>query len=46
MPRQSGITNEFAYQCFEPSGSTRNTDIRTAFSITDYVFRWLDCEFI
>ena len=40
------LVNKFAYQRFEPSGFTRNPDIRTAFSITDYVFRWLGCEFI
>jgi len=40
------LVNKFAYQRFEPSGYTRNPDIRTAFSITDYVFRWLGCEFI
>ena len=40
------LVNKFAYQRFEPSGYTRNADIRTAFSITDYVFRWLGCEFI
>ena len=40
------LVNKFAYQRFEPSGFTRNPDIRTAFSITDYVFRWLGCQFI
>ena len=40
------LVNRFAYQRFEPSGFTKNPDIRTAFSITDYVFRWLGCEFI
>jgi ribonucleoside-diphosphate reductase alpha chain len=40
------LVNKFAYQRFEPSGYTRNANIRTAFSITDYVFRWLGCEFI
>jgi ribonucleoside-diphosphate reductase alpha chain len=40
------LVNKFAYQRFEPSGYTRNPNIRTAFSITDYVFRWLGCEFI
>jgi len=40
------LVNKFAYQRFEPSGFTTNPDIRTAFSITDYVFRWLGCEFI
>lgn len=40
------MVKKFAYQRFEPSGYTRNPSIRTAFSITDYVFRWLGCEFI
>jgi ribonucleoside-diphosphate reductase alpha chain len=40
------LVEKFAYQRFEPSGFTRNPDIRTAFSITDYVFRWIGCEFI
>ncbi len=40
------LVNKFAYQRFEPSGYTKNPNIRTAFSITDYVFRWLGCEFI
>lgn len=40
------LVSKFAYQRFEPSGFTRNPDIRTAFSITDYVFRWLGCQFI
>jgi ribonucleoside-diphosphate reductase alpha chain len=40
------MVKKFAYQRFEPSGFTKNPDIRTAFSITDYVFRWMGCEFI
>ena len=40
------MVKKFAYQRFEPSGYTKNPDIRTATSITDYVFRWLGCEFI
>ncbi len=40
------LVKKFAYQRFEPSGYTRNPDIRNAFSITDYVFRWLGCQFI
>jgi ribonucleoside-diphosphate reductase alpha chain len=40
------MVRKFAYQRFEPSGFTKNSDIRTAFSITDYVFRWMGCEFI
>ena len=40
------LVKKFAYQRFEPSGFTKNQDIRSAFSITDYVFRWMGCEFI
>ncbi|MBE2204941.1 MAG: vitamin B12-dependent ribonucleotide reductase [Chthoniobacterales bacterium] len=40
------LVKKFAYQRFEPSGFTKNRDIRTAHSITDYIFRWLGCEFI
>ena len=40
------LVKKFAYQRFEPSGFTNNPDIRTAFSITDYVFRWMGCHFI
>jgi len=40
------LVKKFAYQRFEPSGFTKNPDIRNAFSLTDYVFRWMGCEFI
>ena len=40
------MVRKFAHQRFEPSGFTKNPDIRTASSITDYVFRWLGCQFI
>ena len=40
------LVRKFAYQRFEPSGFTKNPDIRNATSITDYVFRWLGCRFI
>src|SRR5438094_581334 len=36
------LVRKFAHQRFEPSGFTKNAEIRNAFSITDYVFRWLD----
>jgi ribonucleoside-diphosphate reductase alpha chain len=42
----TALVKKFAYQRFEPSGFTRNPDIRNATSITDYVFRWLGCQFI
>jgi ribonucleoside-diphosphate reductase alpha chain len=40
------LVKKFAFQRFEPSGFTKNPDIRQATSITDYVFRWLGCQFI
>ncbi len=40
------LVKKFAYQRFEPSGFTKNPDIRNATSITDYIFRWLGCHFI
>jgi ribonucleoside-diphosphate reductase alpha chain len=45
VPLES-LVKKFAYQRFEPSGFTKNPDIRSATSITDYVFRWLGCQFI
>jgi ribonucleoside-diphosphate reductase alpha chain len=45
VPLES-LVKKFAYQRFEPSGFTKNPDIRHASSITDYVFRWLACQFI
>jgi ribonucleoside-diphosphate reductase alpha chain len=45
VPLES-LVKKFAYQRFEPSGFTKNPDIRHATSITDYVFRWLACKFI
>ena len=40
------LVRKFAHVRFEPSGFTRNPDIRSAASIIDYVFRWLGCRFI
>ena len=45
VPLES-LVKKFAYQRFEPSGFTKNPDIRNATCITDYVFRWLGCQFI
>jgi ribonucleoside-diphosphate reductase alpha chain len=45
VPLES-LVKKFAYQRFEPSGFTKNPDIRSTTSITDYVFRWLGCQFI
>jgi len=40
------LVRKFAHQRFEPSGFTKNPEIRNAASITDYVFRWLAFQFI
>ncbi|MCG3147467.1 MAG: Vitamin B12-dependent ribonucleotide reductase [Verrucomicrobiae bacterium] len=40
------LVKKFAHQRFEPSGFTKNADIPIAKSITDYLFRWLACQFI
>ncbi len=45
VPLES-LVKKFAYQRFEPSGFTKNPDIRNATSIADYVYRWLGCQFI
>jgi len=45
VPLES-LVRKFAHQRFEPSGFTKNPDIRNASSITDYVFRWMALEFI
>jgi len=40
------LVKKFAHQRFEPSGFTKNPDIRNAASIIDYVFRWMAIQFI
>jgi ribonucleoside-diphosphate reductase alpha chain len=40
------LLRKFAHQRFEPSGFTKNPEIRNASSITDYVFRWMAMQFI
>ncbi len=40
------LVRKFAHQRFEPSGFTKNPEIRSASSIMDYVFRWLALQFI
>jgi ribonucleoside-diphosphate reductase alpha chain len=40
------LSKKFAHQRFEPSGFTKNPEIRNASSITDYVFRWMAYQFI
>src|SRR5881394_926058 len=40
------LVRKFAHQRFEPSGFTKNPEIRNASSIIDYVFRWMAHQFI
>ncbi len=40
------LVKKFSHQRFEPSGFTKNPEIRNASSITDYVFRWMALQFI
>jgi ribonucleoside-diphosphate reductase alpha chain len=40
------LVRKFAHVRFEPSGFTKNPEIRSAASITDYVFRWLGFQFV
>ena len=40
------LVRKFAHVRFEPSGFTKNPEIRNAASITDYVFRWVAFQFI
>jgi ribonucleoside-diphosphate reductase alpha chain len=40
------LIRKFAHQRFEPSGFTKNPEVRNASSITDYVFRWMAFQFI
>lgn len=40
------LVDKFSHVRFEPSGMTRNQEIRFAKSIVDYVFRWLASKFL
>jgi ribonucleoside-diphosphate reductase alpha chain len=40
------LVRKFVNQQFEPSGFTSNPDIKMAKSIIDYVFRWLERQFV
>ncbi|MBI4661790.1 MAG: vitamin B12-dependent ribonucleotide reductase [Verrucomicrobia bacterium] len=40
------LVRKFAHQRFEPSGFTKNPEVRNATSIIDYVFRWMALQFI
>src|SRR5205085_3483472 len=45
VPLQA-LVDKFSHVRFEPSGMTRNPDIRFAKSIVDYIFRWLASKFL
>jgi ribonucleoside-diphosphate reductase alpha chain len=45
VPLQA-LVDQFSHVRFEPSGMTRNPDIRFAKSIVDYIFRWLASKFL
>jgi len=40
------LVRKFSHQHFEPSGITKNPELRMVSSITDYVFRWLGLQFL
>ncbi|MCD6051736.1 MAG: nrdJ, partial [Verrucomicrobia bacterium] len=40
------LVKKFSHQRFEPSGFTKNPEIRNTSSIIDYVFRWMALQFI
>jgi ribonucleoside-diphosphate reductase alpha chain len=40
------LVDKFSHARFEPSGMTRNPDIRFAKSIVDYIFRWMATKFL
>jgi ribonucleoside-diphosphate reductase alpha chain len=40
------LVDKFSHVRFEPSGITKNPDIRIAKSIVDYIFRWMATKFL
>jgi hypothetical protein len=40
------LVRKFSHMRFEPSGFTKNPEIRNASSIIDYIFRWMALQFI
>ena len=40
------LVKKFSHQRFEPSGFTKNRELPTASSLTDYIFRWMAFQFI
>src|SRR5438105_10618416 len=45
VPLQA-LVDKFSHARFEPSGMTKNPEIRFAKSIVDYIFRWLATKFM
>jgi ribonucleoside-diphosphate reductase alpha chain len=45
VPLQA-LVDKFSHVRFEPSGMTRNGDVRFAKSIVDYIFRWMASKFL
>src|SRR3989344_2291993 len=40
------LVDNFSDMRFEPSGDTKNPDVRFAKSIVDYIFRWMATKFL
>ena len=40
------LVDKFSHARFEPSGLTKNPDVRLAKSIVDFIFRWLATKFL
>jgi ribonucleoside-diphosphate reductase alpha chain len=45
VPLQA-LVDKFSHARFEPSGMTKNPEIRFAKSIVDYIFRWMATKFL
>ena len=45
VPLQA-LVDKFSHVRFEPSGLTKNADVRFAKSIVDYIFRWMASKFL
>ncbi len=45
VPLQT-LVDKFSHARFEPSGMTKNPEVRFAKSIVDYIFRWMATKFL
>jgi ribonucleoside-diphosphate reductase alpha chain len=45
VPLQT-LVDKFSHSRFEPSGMTKNPEVRFAKSIVDYIFRWMASKFL